>query len=120
MGHRIVWFDIPVLKLDRAIEFYTHVLALKITKDFPDMPVGVFEHSQDEVSGCLFQSVEDQPSAHGPLLYFGVAERLDEAIKLVEKYGGKIIKPKHQIGPYGFRAVILDSEGNRIALHSEK
>jgi len=44
--------------------------------------------------------------------------RLDAAITDVEKNGGKILKSKHQIGPHGFRAVVLDSEGNRIALHS--
>jgi hypothetical protein len=33
--------------------------------------------------------------------------------------GGKILNAKHQIGPYGFRAVIQDSEGNQIALHSK-
>jgi uncharacterized protein len=34
--------------------------------------------------------------------------------------GGKVVKPVHSIGPHGFRAVILDSEGNRIALHSTR
>jgi len=38
----------------------------------------------------------------------------------VEKNGGKILKPKHQIGEHGFRAVVSDSEGNRVALHSLK
>ena len=32
--------------------------------------------------------------------------------------GGEVMQPKHQIGPYGYRAVVIDSEGNRIALHS--
>jgi predicted enzyme related to lactoylglutathione lyase len=44
--------------------------------------------------------------------------RLVEAIAAVEPFGGKVLKPKHPIGPYGFRAVVLDSEGNRVALHS--
>jgi len=43
---------------------------------------------------------------------------LDQAIAAVEPNGGKIVEPRHQIGPYGFRAVVIDSEGNRIALHS--
>ncbi len=42
----------------------------------------------------------------------------DEAISAVESRGGKVLQPKHQIGPHGFRAVDLDSEGNRVALHS--
>jgi len=45
--------------------------------------------------------------------------RLDEAIATVEPNGGKIVQPKDAIGPNGFRAVVMDSEGNRIALHSD-
>jgi len=45
--------------------------------------------------------------------------RLDAAIDAVVPNGGKVIKPKHPIGPYGHRAIILDSEGNRVALHSD-
>ncbi len=39
-------------------------------------------------------------------------------MEAASKNGGKIIEPKKQIGPYGFRAIILDSEGNKMALHS--
>ena len=52
------------------------------------------------------------------MIYLNCDQRLDAAIAAAEKDGGKILKPKHQIGPHGFRAVILDSEGNRVALHS--
>jgi len=45
--------------------------------------------------------------------------RLDEALDAVKKYDGKVIKPAHAIGEFGHRAIIIDSEGNRIALHSE-
>jgi hypothetical protein len=38
----------------------------------------------------------------------------------VREHGGKVVVDKEPIGPYGFRAVIMDSEGNRIALHSQK
>ncbi len=118
MPHRVIWFDIPVSDLDRAIGFYSHVLSAKVEKQFPGQPVAVIEHGESDVSGCLHQS-EDRPSDHGPLLYFNVQGRLDDAVAQAERYGGRVLKPKHQIGPYGWRAVILDSEGNRIALHSE-
>ena len=57
-------------------------------------------------------------SAHGPLLYLSCQGRLDEAIAAVAPHGGKVLQARHPIGPYGFRAVVLDSEVNRIALHS--
>ncbi len=119
-ANQVVWFDIPATDLDRAMKFYSNVLAVEIKKEVPDMPMGVFAHGPNMVSGCIFVNNEIQPSAQGPLLYFNAEGRLDDAVSKVEKSGGKILKPKHQIGPYGFRAVVLDSEGNRIALHSEK
>jgi predicted enzyme related to lactoylglutathione lyase len=70
------------------------------------------------VAGCLYQNDEALPSASGPLLYFDVNGRLDEAIAQVEANQGKVLEPKHSIAPHGFRALVLDSEGNRIALHS--
>ena len=117
MTHRVVWFDVPVADLDRAMKFYRTVLAIEITEDFHGMRVGVMQHSDGEVSGCLVQH-EDRPSADGLLLYFNVDGRLDEALTLVEPSAGKILTAKHSIGPWGSRAIVLDSEGNRIALHS--
>ncbi len=119
MANLIGWVDIPVTDLNRAMSFYRQVTALKIEQEFgPEVLVGVFAHGGDDVAGCLFVDAEVQPSSHGPLIYFNVNGRLDEAIVAVEANGGKVIKPKHQIGPFGFRAVVLGSEGNRIALHS--
>ena len=53
------------------------------------------------------------------MIYLNVNGRLDDAIAAVAAHGGKVIQPKHEIGPFGFRAIVLDSEGNRIALHSD-
>ena len=117
MTHRLVWFDIPVLDLERAIEFFSQVLGIKVSKDFPGMPVGVLEHGEGEVSGCLVETEDTKPSADGILVYLSVEGSLDEAVGKVEKLGGRVIKPKHAIGAYGHRAIVLDSEGNRIALH---
>ena len=120
MANQIVWCDIPVLDLDRAVKFYSAVLGAPVKKqEFPGMTMGILPHNDGEVGACLFKSAEDKPSEAGPMIYLNVNGRLDEAIGAVVPNGGKVIKPKHAIGPYGSRAVILDSEGNRIALHSD-
>lgn len=119
MANHAVWFDIPVLDLDRAIRFYAAVLAIEIDKPYPEMKLGVFKHEGAGVSGCLFESPDDKPGATGPLIYLNVNGRLDDAVAQVDTNGGAIVKPKHPIGPFGFRAIVLDSEGNRVALHSE-
>ena len=120
MPDTIVWCDIPVKNLDRAIKFYGDVLAAKIEKQsHGEINFGLLPHAHENVSGCLVVSDENKPSAEGPLVYLNCEGRLDAAISTVEMNSGKISQPKHQIGPHGFRAVILDSEGNRIALHSK-
>ena len=59
-------------------------------------------------------------SANGGILcYLNVDGRIRDAVAQVGKLGGKVIEPTKSIGPHGFRAVVLDSEGNRLALHSQ-
>jgi uncharacterized protein len=115
------WADVPVTDLDRAIKFYSAVLGGEVKKEsFGDMSFGLLPHFEHNVSGCLVVAKDNQPSMNGPMVYFSVEGRLDDAIAQVSKQGGKILKEKHQIGPHGFRAILVDSEGNRVALHSGK
>ena len=120
MANSVVWVDIPVLNLDRAIHFYSAVLGTQIQKqEYPGMSIGLLPGAEDSVSGCLFTKDDEKPSDNGPLIYLNAQGRLDEAIAAIAPNGGKVLQPKHPIGPHGFRAVLLDSEGNRIALHSK-
>ena len=116
-----VWFDIPVRDLDRAIAFYSAVLAVEVKREvYPNFTIGLLPHGDDDVAGCLFVSDEVKPSTDGILLYFNADGRMEEAVTAAEKHGGRVLEPPHPIGSFGFRAVVLDSEGNRIALHSER
>jgi uncharacterized protein len=119
VANQVVWVDIPVRDLDRAIRFYSAVLGSPVRKqEYPGMSIGLFPGEDPDVSGCLYSKDGEDPSDKGLLIYLNAQGRLDEAIAAVEATGGKVLQPKHQIGPHGFRAVILDSEGNRLALHS--
>jgi len=53
------------------------------------------------------------------MIYLNADGRLNDALATVAVNGGKIIQPKQPIGPFGFRAIIIDSEGNRVALQSD-
>ncbi len=120
MANQIVWCDIPVLDLDRAVKFYSMVLGAEVKKqEFPGMTISILPHNDGEVGGCLFVSENEKPSDKGMMIYLNANGRLDEAIAAVVPNGGKVVQPKHPIGPFGFRAIILDSEGNRLALHSD-
>jgi uncharacterized protein len=120
MPNQIVWVDIPVLEVGRAIRFYSAMLGAPVKREeFSGMEMGLLPQQGDGVGGCLLKDESYKPSTDGPLIYLNAHGRLDEAIAAVEPNGGKVLQPKHQIGPYGFRAVVIDSEGNRIALHSK-
>jgi uncharacterized protein len=119
MQNQIVWVDIPVADLDRAVKFYSAVLGAEVTmSSFPGYRFGLLPHAKTNVSGSLYQSADNRPSQIGPLVYLNANGRLDSAISAVRENGGKLIQDKHQIGEHGYRAIILDSEGNKIALHS--
>ncbi len=119
MANQIVWCDIPVTDIDRAIRFYSAVLGAAVQKlDIPGAAMGLLPGASGDATGCLWAGPGGEPSAAGPLLYLNCAGRLDEAIAAVEPKGGKILQPKASIAPHGLRAIVLDSEGNRIALHS--
>jgi uncharacterized protein len=120
MANQIVWCDIPILDLERAIRFYSAVLGSEVQKkQLSGTTIGILPHNDGEVGACLVNSTDDKPSDHGLMIYLNANGRLDEAVAAVVSHGGKVLKPKHAIGPYGSRAVILDSEGNRVALHSD-
>jgi predicted enzyme related to lactoylglutathione lyase len=119
MSNTFVWVDIPVRDLDRAIAFYSAVCAQPVGKiGGPGFSFGLFKHEGNEVGGCLVQPEDHGPSLDGPLVYLDAGGRLDAAVAAAQQGGGKVLQAKHSIAPNGFRAVIADSEGNRVALHS--
>jgi hypothetical protein len=119
MNNTLCWTDIPVTDLARAMQFYGAVLGKPIAKESgPGFEFGLLPHADQNASGCLVTSKDNRPSENGPLIYLSVEGRMDPAVEAVRTKGGAVLQEKHSIGPHGYRAVIRDSEGNRIALHS--
>ena len=116
--NRLVWFDIPVADLDRASTFYRAVLGVDVHKgSFDGGALCVLAH-KDGNGGCLIEDPAGVSGRAGILVYLNADGRIRDALRETERLGGRIVEPLHPIGPHGFRAIILDSEGNRIALHS--
>lgn len=89
----------------------------------PNLPMRVFpvEDMQNEVSGALVQSADFHfPSnSQGVLIYLNANGKLDAILDRIAEAGGKVIVPRTEISPeHGYMAVFIDSEGNRIGLHS--
>lgn len=117
--NRAVWFDIPVADLERANAFYRTVLACGVdTEEYDGFKFSVLEHKEGN-GGCLVPRPEEISADKGLLLYLNVNGRIRDAAAKVGELGGKVLEDVHPIGPHGFRSLVLDSEGNRIALHSE-
>jgi predicted enzyme related to lactoylglutathione lyase len=113
-----VWFDIPVRDLNRAIDFYTAILGVRVDKHtFGNSSLAVIEHKEGN-GGCLVPE-QAEIAAGGILLYLNVDGRIRDAIAKVVPKGGTVVEEIHSIAPHGFRAIVLDSEGNRVALHSK-
>jgi len=125
-NNAVGWFEIPVTDMDRAIKFYEMVFDVKLSKNvFGTFEMAWFPEAENQPgsAGSLVKSKKDyKPSTDGVLIYF-TSQSGDLSVELgrVEKAGGKIIQPRTEVSPdYGFMALILDTEGNRIALHSLK
>ena len=117
--NRAVWFDIPVANLERAASFYRGVLGIQIdTVSVEGFSFCVLAHEEGN-GGCLVPHADQITSTGGILVYMNVDGRIRDAQAQVERLGSKVLEAVHNIGPHGFRAIVLDSEGNRIALHSE-
>jgi uncharacterized protein len=119
---RVVWFDIPVADMDRAIAFYRKLTGQELTR----LPVGdgketaLFEFDEGGSAGCLFAAPEDEPSHFGSRVYFDANPRLDDWLSRVEPSGGRILVGKTPAGgDHGYFAYIEDSEGNRVGLNAD-
>ena len=118
LTNRIVWADVPVTDLARASGFYRAVLGVAVhIQDMPGITLAVIDHV-DGSGACLVPSHEPIAQAGGILVYFNVTGRLRAAVAEVPLHGGTVLEGVHSIGPHGFRALVRDSEGNRIALHA--
>lgn len=123
MNNAISWFEIPASDLERATKFYEAIFGVTlIVMDLPNIKMRMFPITDNMgVGGAVVDSGGfHRPSAtDGPLIYLNGNPDVQAVLDKVEAAGGKIMVPKTEISPeYGYMAVILDTEGNRIGLHS--
>ncbi|HQV61930.1 MAG: VOC family protein [Chitinophagaceae bacterium] len=124
MDNAISWFEIPATDIDRAQKFYETIFQIQMQPmDFQQTKMRMFplDDPMKGIGGTLIDSGGfHKPSAtDGPLLYLNGNPDVQITLDRVEAAGGKIVVPKTEISPeYGYMAVFIDTEGNRIALHS--
>lgn len=118
----INWFEIPAVNLERAYKFYSAVLNGNVRKGtFQNNEIILFQvpfETGEAVGGSISVRPDLQPTTEGPTIYLNAFGKLSEAVNQVEKAGGKIIIAEMELGKFGFAAIIIDSEGNKIGLLS--
>ena len=116
------WFEIYVQDMPRAKAFYQTVLQIELTRlNSPDLELWGFPMALDAwgAGGALVKMDGVSSGGNSTLVYFSCADCAVEASRVVVA-GGEILRDKWFIGEYGFIALVIDTEGNRIGLHSLK
>ena len=124
MQNAISWFEIPTTDIDRAQKFYEAIFGITmIPMDMPNLKMRMFplDDMMTQVGGALCDSggFHKSSATDGPLIYLNANPNVQGVLDNVEAAGGKVMMPKTEISPeYGFMALFMDTEGNRIGLHS--
>ena len=124
MDNAISWFEVPATNLERAQKFYETIFGISlIPMELPNIKMRMFpiDDMMTGIGGAIVDSGGfHKPSAtDGPLLYLNANPDVQNVLDKVEAAGGSVLVPKTEISPeYGYMAVLIDTEGNRIGLHS--
>ncbi len=120
MKNTINWFEIPVADMDRALAFYSSLFdtKLELMQGMPDVTMAMLPADEEGVGGAIVKHAQMKPSADGTHVYINGGDDLAPMLGRVEPAGGKVIMPKTSIGENGYMALITDTEGNTVGLHS--
>lgn len=120
MENFINWFEIPASNIDRAVNFYNAILGVEIhTIDMFGTKMGMLPSDGRNVSGAVVQGDDYSPSKEGVLAYLNGGKDLQNVLDKVATNNGMVIVPKTQISPeMGYFGMFIDTEGNKMAVHS--
>jgi predicted enzyme related to lactoylglutathione lyase len=122
MVGKLTWYEIAVTDLERAKTFYEKVLGMDF--EYIEMPgtkmyMQNVDHAKGEIGGALVLADDNTPASNGTIIYFN-SDDCDKEASLIELAGGKLLFPKTSIGEFGNIIQFIDTEGNRIGIHSTK
>ena len=120
LKHFINWFEIPVLNLQRAVAFYNHIYGIEMEILELDNYSMAFFPANGGIGGAIVMGEGCIPSETGTLVYLNGGKDLSPILEKIELAGGRIVMAKTQINDAaGYFALFIDTEGNRLALHSK-
>ncbi len=117
----ISWFEIPAINFQQAVDFYNEIYDIDMEKNFDDNYAMAFFPAEKGIGGAIVAGPGSIPGIIGPLLYLNAGKDLNVVLERVESAGGRIVMTKTLINEEsGYFAIFIDSEGNKLALHSKK
>lgn len=117
MASILVWADIPVLDIERAMAFYGKVLQVELLQPFPGQPVAVPPQELGPVAFDLVASDEAKPGSEGTRIYLSAMGDIEGMAKRVEEAGGRIVMQPTDMGEMvGTICFFVDTEGNQIGI----
>lgn len=120
MKNLISIVEIPTTDFSRAVAFYQAILGVRIEEMEMDVvQMGIFPSDGETVNLVLAKGNDYKPTTDGAVLYLNVDDDLQPTLDKIEPNGGTVIVPKTEISPeMGFFALFIDTEGNKLGLHS--
>ncbi len=115
------WFEIPAADINRSKKFYEAIFDMEMQDmDMEGDKMAFFPWApgSGKATGSLVQSQNHKPSMEGTVVYLNANPAMDSVLDKVEAAGGKVLMPKMSIGEHGHIAFIMDTEGNKVGLHS--
>lgn len=116
----ISWFEIPAINFQQSVDFYNHIFKIDMETQFDDNYAMAFFPADKGIGGAIVTGPNSIPSTTGPLIYLNAGKDLNVVLNRVEEAGGRIVMTKTHINSEsGNFAIFIDSEGNKLALHSK-
>lgn len=120
INNSLNWFEIPVADFERARKFYSEIYDFEMpTVSMGENQLGFFPVQPKHIGGAIIKGDGCIPGQNGTLIYLNGGADLNIVLNRIVSAGGKILSVKTSISSeLGFFAIFIDTEGNKVALHS--
>ncbi|MFA9390135.1 MAG: VOC family protein [Prolixibacteraceae bacterium] len=116
----VSWFEIPAIDFHQAVSFYNHIFGIKMVQKITEVNAIAFFPVTTGIGGAIIAGPGSIPSATGSLIYLNGGNDLNNVLNKIEAAGGRIVMQKTLISnEEGYFAIFIDSQGNKLALHSK-
>jgi len=116
----VSWFEIPAINFEQAVGFYNHIYGIQMETTSSNLHTMAFFPANGGIGGAIVAGPGSNPNENGPLVYLNGGNDLNNVLNKVEEAGGRIVMTKTLINKQdGYFAIFIDSEGNKLAIHSK-